>query len=250
MLAVSIEYAELLQRPDFLLDRDERETMMEDWVHRRDKALADCEGDLDSVRKRAEAGDAAAQRNLGFRYSRGVDVEKDEKLAFEWTKKAAEQGDMEAMYNLADDYASGRGVEKNDGKADEWHAKARKAREALYGSLFEHGKPFDAKTMKSTLPFDVRYQSRAPKQGRGRSDGGNLKALLACLAAAGFFAQRRFAEKKRMFKEKNPFAQDSEFKVSFCERLLWTVVYLALAALVYFLATAFVGTKSFACLRP
>lgn len=146
MVAVSKEYAELLQRPDFLLDRAEKDAIMEEclkWVSRRDRALADREGDLDSVRKRAEAGDAAAQRNLGFRYSRGVDVEKDAKLAFEWTKKAAEQGDAKAMLNLAGDYADGRGVGKNDGKAVEWYSKA------LYGyqALFERGESLDAKPL-------------------------------------------------------------------------------------------------------
>ena len=146
MVAVSKEYAELLRRPEFLLDRAEKDAIMEEclkWVSRRDRALADREGDLESVRKRAEAGDAAAQRNLGFRYSRGVDVEKDAKLAFEWTKKAAEQGDAKAMFNLAGDYADGRGVGKNDVKAVEWYVKA------LYGyqALFERGEPFDAKPL-------------------------------------------------------------------------------------------------------
>ena len=127
MVAVSKGYAELLQRPDFLLDRDEMETVMEEcmqWVHRRARVMADREGDLESVRKRAEAGDPAAQRNLGFRYSLGVDVEKDEKLAFEWTKKAAEQGDARAMLNLANDYAHGRGCTADAKESLAWYRKA------------------------------------------------------------------------------------------------------------------------------
>ena len=50
------------------------------WQKRRAEAKAAREGDFESVRKRAEAGEAAAQRALGFRYSLGVGVEKNEKI--------------------------------------------------------------------------------------------------------------------------------------------------------------------------
>ena len=104
---------------------------VEGLLRRRAQMIADRDGDVESVRKRAEAGDPAAQRNLGFRYSQGVDVEKNAKKAFEWTKKAAEKGDARAMFNLANDYANGEGVAKDKVKASSWYRKAAKALQAL-----------------------------------------------------------------------------------------------------------------------
>ena len=75
------------------------------WQKRLNETMAAREGNLESVRKRAEAGDAAAQRALGFRYRHGVGVEKNEKLALEWTKKAAEAGDAKAQFNMGCNYA-------------------------------------------------------------------------------------------------------------------------------------------------
>ena len=112
------------------------------WQKRLDETMAAREGDLESVRKRAEEGDAAAQRALGFRYSHGVGVEKNEKLAFEWTKKAAEAGDAKAQFNLAGNYAGGEsGVKADPAAATEWY---RKALPGLQ-KMAESGKPVDAK---------------------------------------------------------------------------------------------------------
>ena len=120
-------YMDLATSENIEASDEERQAMFKeamDWVNRRAKIIADREGDIDSVRKRAEAGDAAAQRNLGYRYSLGIDVEKDEALAFEWTKKAAEQGDAKAMFNLANDYARGQGTGADAAEALAWYRKA------------------------------------------------------------------------------------------------------------------------------
>lgn len=77
------------------------------------KIMADREGDVESVRKRAETGDSAAQRALGFRYSHGVDVGKDLQKGLKWTRKAVEQGDVRAMLDLANAYVDGDGVAKD-----------------------------------------------------------------------------------------------------------------------------------------
>lgn len=131
---VANEIINILSFPEFNLNEEEQGLVggeIEGLIRRRNKIMADREGDVDSVRKRAEAGDPAAQRALGFRYSQGVDVEKDKKKAFEWTKKAADQGDAKAMLNLANDYANGDGVTKNKAKAVKWYRKAAKAFQAL-----------------------------------------------------------------------------------------------------------------------
>lgn len=131
---VANEIITILSFPEFNLNEEEQASVgrvIEALIRRRAKIMADREGDVESVRKRAEAGDPAAQRALGFRYSQGVDVEKDEKKAFEWTRKAAEQGDAKAMLNLANDYAHGDGVAKDRAKAIIWYRKAAKAFQAL-----------------------------------------------------------------------------------------------------------------------
>ena len=128
------EIINILSFPEFNLNEEEQGAVgreIEGLLRRRSKIMADREGDVDSVRKRAEAGDPAAQRALGFRYSQGVDVEKDKKKAFKWTKKAAEQGDAKAMLNLANDYANGDGVAVDKEKAVKWYRKAANAFQAL-----------------------------------------------------------------------------------------------------------------------
>ena len=128
------EFINILSFPEFNLNEEEQEAVcgeIEGLLRRRNKIMADREGDVESVRKRAEAGDAAAQRALGFRYSQGVDVEKDEKMAFEWTKKAALQDDAKAMLNLAGKFAKGAGTAKNKTAAVAWYRKAAKEFQVL-----------------------------------------------------------------------------------------------------------------------
>ena len=50
--------------------------------------------------KKAEAGDAYAQFNLGLCYFGGLGVGKDEKEAVKWYTKAAQQGDESAKKAL------------------------------------------------------------------------------------------------------------------------------------------------------
>ena len=111
------------------------------WQKRLNETMAAREGDFESARKRAEAGDVAAQRALGFRYRHGVGVEKNQKLAFEWTKKAAEAGDAKAQFNLAGNYAGDEsGVKEDPVAATDWY---RKALPGLQ-KMAEAGKTVDA----------------------------------------------------------------------------------------------------------
>ena len=54
---------------------------------------------------------------LGDKYALGIDVERNEKLAFEFYEEAAKLGDWGAAHKLADAYCYGRGVEQNREKA-------------------------------------------------------------------------------------------------------------------------------------
>ena len=66
--------------------------------------------DLEALRKKAEAGDALAQSNLGVAYHNGEGVPEDDAEAVKWYRKAAEQGDAIAQTNLGFMYLLGEGV--------------------------------------------------------------------------------------------------------------------------------------------
>ena len=66
--------------------------------------------DLEAVRKKAEAGDATAQDNLGLVCEGGEGVPQDYAEAFKWWREAAEQGYAFAQTNLGLMYQKGRGV--------------------------------------------------------------------------------------------------------------------------------------------
>ena len=69
-------------------------------------ALAQAPADIAALRVQADAGDAAAQFNLGFAYSFGEGVPQDDVQAVSWFRQAAEQGHAIAQYNLGVMYAS------------------------------------------------------------------------------------------------------------------------------------------------
>ena len=82
-------------------------------------------GEIESIdRKAAEQGDAAAQNRLGYRYTMGNGVAKDDKEAVKWYRKAAEQGYAPAQNSLGFSYLKGNGVEKNAAEAVKWFRKA------------------------------------------------------------------------------------------------------------------------------
>ncbi|WOJ89825.1 tetratricopeptide repeat protein [Methylocapsa polymorpha] len=68
-------------------------------------------------RERAEAGDAAAQFELGLRFAEGRDRPRDLKLAAQWYEKAALQGLAKAQYRLATLYERGLGAPRDMARA-------------------------------------------------------------------------------------------------------------------------------------
>ncbi len=81
-------------------------------------------GDVAVCKAEAEQGDAEAQHNLGWRYTYGQGVIKDDKQAAKWTRKAAEQGHARAQYGLAVMYKYGQGVLQHYKQAAEWYRKS------------------------------------------------------------------------------------------------------------------------------
>ena len=91
----------------------------------------------------AEAGDAAAARNLGHLYRTGRGVARDPSRALHWYRRAAEQGFAGAQANLGDMFARGQGVATNYAAAALWFHRAavqgHVAAQYNLGLLYEAG---------------------------------------------------------------------------------------------------------------
>lgn len=77
----------------------------------------------------AEAGDPAAQLNVGVLYFRGLGVPRDYAKARHWFERAASQGEETvsfngAAFNLGQIYARGLGVQQDYAKAAGWYRRA------------------------------------------------------------------------------------------------------------------------------
>lgn len=79
---------------------------------------------IQQIRRKAEAGDPAAQRELGFRYQKGQGVAQDDKAALAWYRKSAKQGYDVAQNDLGYLFGNGIGAPKDLDKARYWYAKA------------------------------------------------------------------------------------------------------------------------------
>ncbi len=82
------------------------------------------EGRLNWYLKHAQEGHPVAQYNLGVCYKNGLNIQKDESLAFFWYLKSAEQGYAMAQYSTGLCYEQGIGVEKDMEQALSWYLKA------------------------------------------------------------------------------------------------------------------------------
>jgi GAF domain/Sel1 repeat/PilZ domain len=74
------------------------------------------------LRRRADAGAADAQYQMGVRYHNGEDVPHDDAQAMQWFLRAAEQGNVDAQAHLGAYYWAGRGVPQDLSKAYVWSA--------------------------------------------------------------------------------------------------------------------------------
>ena len=76
-------------------------------------------------RKAAVNGNAIAQGNLGICYFIGSGVEQDKREAVKWFTKSAEQGFSVMQFMLGTCYETGEGVEKDMNEAVKWYTKAK-----------------------------------------------------------------------------------------------------------------------------
>ncbi len=81
---------------------------------------------LTKLKKSAKRGDARSQFSLANMYNSGINVTKDNKLAFYWYLQVAEQDYASAQFNVANSYFYGLGVGKDLEQAFYWYKKAVK----------------------------------------------------------------------------------------------------------------------------
>ena len=67
--------------------------------------------DLEALAGQAEAGDADAQYEMGWRHALGMEAPPDDDIALHWLKEAADNGHMLAQNNLGARYYTGDGLE-------------------------------------------------------------------------------------------------------------------------------------------
>jgi TPR repeat protein len=99
--------------------------------------------DIESFRRRAEAGDAAGQFSLALCYFQGQGTRKDVKEGARWFAAAAEQGHPAALARLGWCHANGAGVERDMEKAVACYRRAAEAGNpeamGLLGLCYETG---------------------------------------------------------------------------------------------------------------
>ena len=100
------------------------------WLYASDPERSDPVKSVNYYRAAAEAGDLAAQNNLGEFYETGRRVPQDATQAFNWYARAAEAGFPPAQLNLARLYAAGTGVARNLASARQWAERAQKQGQA------------------------------------------------------------------------------------------------------------------------
>ena len=117
-----------------------------------------------ALRELAEAGDAAAQTELGHRYDDGRDVVQDYAGAVSWFRRAAEQGFAPGQAALGFMYGTGRGVTQDDGEAVRWFRRAAEQGDVLaqanLGIMYENGRGVTQDDGEA-----VRWFRRAAEQG-------------------------------------------------------------------------------------
>lgn len=75
-------------------------------------------------RRAAGQGEPASQNNLGWMYSHGIGVAQDYDEALRWYRLSANQGDPDAQYNLGWMYSKGNGVPQDVSEAVKWYRMA------------------------------------------------------------------------------------------------------------------------------
>ena len=109
--------------------------------------------------KRAQDGDAEAQRTLGLIHKNGQDVIQDYAEAVKWFLRAAEQGDALAQGNLGIAYTNGEGAVQDHTEAVKWFRRAAEQGESqsqgLLGVAYGIGRGVTQDVVYSHMWFNI-----------------------------------------------------------------------------------------------
>ena len=127
----------------------------------------------------AEQGHAAVQAILGYMYTTGNGVPKDDAKAVYWYLKAAEQGNAKAQANFGGLYGQGVGVPKDAAKEVYWYRKAAEQGVAQaqgnLGAMYHNGVGVPEDYVQAYA-----WSSIAAAQGRGmaKENKGEVKKVM------------------------------------------------------------------------
>ena len=116
--------------------------------------------DIAALRVQANAGDAAAQFNLGVMYANGEGVPQDDAQATAWYRKAADQGLARAQFNLGGMYATGEGVPQDYVEAHKWYNLATSRASVEEVTRYAESRDALAKKMTPTQIADAQTLAR------------------------------------------------------------------------------------------
>jgi TPR repeat protein len=132
--------------------------------------------DLDpALLAKANAGDAAAQVNVGENYAAGdgqtrtaKQLTEDYRQAAEWYRKAAAQGDMAGEMHLAALYRDGSGVARDMEQAAGWYRRAAEqgdaTAQATLGVLYSMGQGVERNDVEAYYWLDLAASVNGPNQ--------------------------------------------------------------------------------------
>ncbi len=124
--------------------------------------------DLAETRRKAEAGDAAAQCLLGEICQQGRQTKADYAEAARWFRLAAEKGFARAQYNLGQLHDVGRGVPHDEAEAARWYLQAAEnghtEAQYIYASMCSLGRG-----VAINVEAALKWYRRAAEQGDGLS---------------------------------------------------------------------------------
>ena len=127
---------------------------------------------LNSLRERADKGDATAQFNLGVAYGTGQGVPQDYAEAVRWCRKAADQGNAGAQSNLGRMYYYGRGVPPDYAEAYMWANLAASRAGGDDQKKFADARELVAKKMTAEQIAEAQRRAREWKPESGGNKGG------------------------------------------------------------------------------
>ncbi len=143
----------------------------------------------------AMGGSAQAQNAVGEIYAKGLGIEPDYGMAFQWFRKASEQGDRRAMINLGWLYEEGLGVEQDAAKAVNLYRQGAGIEDPLlYASVVRVELEQRDERIEGLQQDVAREQSAAEAL---RAEVSTLRARLAERRAALASARTELAETRR-----------------------------------------------------